>query len=313
EFAYLNDVWVLDLESNVWHSVLCRGEPPEPRYGHACQLVGSRMFVLGGKGPKGKLYRDVYILDMAGGWTWVLVSATSVGPSPRLGSASVLVGRKIVIHGGWDGHGNCCADLWVFDTDSFAWLKPRTAGFPPGPRYGHTLHLLADGRILLFGGAGVASAAAGNDDIPVYLNDLRQLDTETMAWSKPRTGGCVPSARFGHTLTAAGAGADSGGAGGGQVVLLGGWGYGGLQGPDSKRIGAGTAVVLDTNPGAAAELGPDGLQLGFPRVRGRGPLPHLYGHTAAAVGEALYVFGGWSGQQAMGDMFVLELGAASSG
>ena len=50
--------------------------------------------------------------------------------------ASLLVGRKIVVHGGWDGNKRCMNDLWVFDTDAFTWLSPRTAGLPPVPRYG---------------------------------------------------------------------------------------------------------------------------------------------------------------------------------
>ena len=55
----------------------------------------------------------------------------------RMNHASVLVGRKIVVHGGWDGVRTCLNDgVWVFDTDTFGWMNPRTAGFTPPPRYG---------------------------------------------------------------------------------------------------------------------------------------------------------------------------------
>lgn len=44
--------------------------------------------------------------------------------------------------------------------------------------------LLPDGRILLSGGATVDDKC-----VPVYHKDLRQLDTETMLWSKAKTTG----------------------------------------------------------------------------------------------------------------------------
>lgn len=44
--------------------------------------------------------------------------------------------------------------------------------------------LLPDGRILLSGGAMVDEKC-----VPSYHNDLRQLDTETMLWSKAKSNG----------------------------------------------------------------------------------------------------------------------------
>lgn len=44
--------------------------------------------------------------------------------------------------------------------------------------------LLPDGRILLSGGATVEDKS-----VPKYHKDLRQLDTETMLWSKAKTTG----------------------------------------------------------------------------------------------------------------------------
>ncbi len=50
KFEYLNDTHVLDIETSTWHNVRCAGEIPEPRYGHSCIVVGSKMFVFGGRG-----------------------------------------------------------------------------------------------------------------------------------------------------------------------------------------------------------------------------------------------------------------------
>ena len=78
----------------MWHSVHCGGELPLARYGHSVALVGNRMFMFGGKG-EGTTFRDVHFLDLIQ-WTWVPVSSTSAGPSPRLNHASCLVGGSHV-------------------------------------------------------------------------------------------------------------------------------------------------------------------------------------------------------------------------
>lgn len=54
----------------------------------------------------------------------------------RFWQASASVGHKIVIHGGWDGKNRCFGDIWIFDTDRFSWMQPRTGGLPPAPRQG---------------------------------------------------------------------------------------------------------------------------------------------------------------------------------
>lgn len=93
EFTYLGDTWVLDIESMAWQEVRCGGDLPNPRYGHSCHLVGSRMFIVGGKGQNGQLYRDVHFLDLVD-WTWVAVNATSTGPTPRHAWISVVSIQK---------------------------------------------------------------------------------------------------------------------------------------------------------------------------------------------------------------------------
>jgi hypothetical protein len=101
-------------------------------YGVASCQVGSRIFLFGGKGEEGlvsewwlgyrpypggragqawlraracgvvQLFRDVYVLDLRS-MAWAPITSQSPGPSPRMQHASLLVGHKIVVHGGWDG------------------------------------------------------------------------------------------------------------------------------------------------------------------------------------------------------------------
>ena len=283
EFEYLNDTWVLDSPTLTWQQVLPHGTPPDKRYGASCQIVGSRMFVFGGRGPNGQLYRDMFFLDLVE-WTWVPVSATSSGPSPRFYHASLVVGRKLVIHGGWNGQTKCHNDLWVFDTETFTWVKPRTAGLPPPPMYGHNLNLTSNGHIMCFGGVSVTA-----DGIPEYHADLRSLDTETMVWERPRNTGEYPSARYSHTTTPIG----------NDYVVLGGWGYGGMQSREegNKKPGANTMVVLDS----------DNMTWSIPEQINPNPLPHKYGHTAVNVQHHLFIFGGWNGKQATNDLVIAEI------
>lgn len=291
EFAYYNDVYVLDTKQRAWHKVRCSGESPCARYGHSVELVGSRMYVFGGRGPRGPL-RDTWFLDLVE-WTWVPVSVTSASPSPRFWHASLLVGRKIVIHGGWDGKLRCMGDFWVFNTDSFTWLQPRTAGLAPSPRYGHTLELLSDGRIFCFGGASMSRA----EPVPDYHNDLRSLDTETMVWTKPPLGGLVaPSPRFGMCSAQLGD----------FVAFFGGWGRGGNQTNDCKHKGAGSFFILDLKPDDDDDVPDGGVTWISPHLPAA-PLPHKYGHTMTAVGPTLYIFGGWNGKQASNSLIEVSI------
>ncbi|KAJ8599339.1 hypothetical protein CTAYLR_005337 [Chrysophaeum taylorii] len=285
-FAYMNDTYVLDAKSRAWHKVPCSGEHPSARYGHSVELVGSRMFVFGGRGPSGVL-RDTFFLDLVE-WTWVPVSVTSASPAPRFFHASLLVGRKIVVHGGWDGRTTCLGDLWVFNTDSFTWLQPRTVGLAPSPRYGHTLELLNDGRILCFGGASVTT----KDPVPQYYNDLRSLDTETMVWTKPPVGGdLAPSGRYGMRSAQLEEG----------VVFYGGWGVGGIQNAHCKRKNAGSVHLLRVGTDHDPQM--SWLRPTLPAA----PPAHKYGHTMTVIGATLYIFGGWNGKQACNDLIELSL------
>jgi hypothetical protein len=60
----------------------CSGDIPAPRYGHSACIIGSRMFIFGGKGENGTVFKDVAFLDLLE-WIWIPVSTLSDGPCPR--------------------------------------------------------------------------------------------------------------------------------------------------------------------------------------------------------------------------------------
>lgn len=283
KFVYVDETWLLDTERLVWHQIKCSGEIPGKRYGHTAHLMGSRMYIFGGKGPGNEYYKDIYFLDLVE-WVWVAVSTVTQGPSPRFYHAAEVVGRKIVVHGGWDGN-DVFDDMWIFNTDSFSWMLPKTAGFSPTPRYGHSLTLTPDGRLMLFGGVSLDKDAS----LPKYNDDVRQLDTDTMIWTRPRVNGSTPTGRFGHSATLM----DNG-----CIVVFGGWGRGGCQCKESvSDPKAHSLQVLDTTT----------MTWWVPRRVGKKVPRHLHNHGAARAGSAIFMFAGCDGRQAVNEFVVLNI------
>ena len=283
KFEYLDETWILDIEKLAWHKVACSGQLPAGRYGHSAHIVGSRMFVIGGKGANGAMYNDVFFLDLVE-WVWVPVSPLSLGPTPRFFHASTLVGRKVVIHGGWDGDQECFSDLWIFNTDSFSWMQPRTSGFGPTPRYGHSLNLSSDGRLFCFGGCTLTEKG-----LPKYLDDVRVIDTETMIWTRPRVEGLIVSARYGHTAHMTQ---------NDQIVIFGGWGRGGCQSESS---------VNDPSAKSCAIFDVPTMTWLMPSQIGKKEVRHLYNHGSALSENTLLIFGGYDGRQATNDFSTVTI------
>lgn len=202
--------------------------------------------------------------------------------------ASEVVGRRIVIHGGWNGE-DTFDDLWIFNTDSFGWMEPRIAGFAPSPRFGHSMNLLLDGRLLLFGGCTLNKETG----TPRYNNDIRALDTETMVWSRPSSSGDAPTGRYGHVALVR---PDQ------KMVILGGWGTGGCQ---SSSLLSHPKVqdvhILDTDPSS--------MQWDIVPQKSKKPLRPLYNHSACLNedGSRMFLFGGFDGRQASFDTIFVDL------
>lgn len=207
----------------------------------------------------------------------------------RFFHASEVVGKRIVIHGGWNGE-SVFNDIWIFNTDSFSWMQPRTAGFGPTPRYGHSLTLAPDGRLFIIGGTSLDK----DSNIPKYIDDIRVLDTDTMIWTRPRVEGFPPTGRYGHTATYLEDG---------KIVVYGGWGSGGCQCKEFvSNTRAHTLQILDINQ----------LQWLVPRRFGRKEVKHLYNHGASKMGNSIVAFGGFDGRQSNCDFLVINIDEASS-
>lgn len=269
-FEYHNDTMVLDLSSNTWNKVKTGGKSPCPRYGHSCSVIGTRVYIFGGKGACGKPLNDLFFLETSS-WCWVEASSTTTGPCGRFGHASTVVGNKIVIHGGWDGNSACFDDLFIFDTAASTWIIPRTSGRPPISRHGHCIEITLDGRILLFGGY-----TMNHSGHPEYLNDVRCLDINSMVWTKPRVTGVLIDPRYSMRSCILGK----------YMICIGGF----IKGKKSPSI-----VALDTET----------FEWIIPELTGTVP-EEVYGHSISLAGNQFIIYGGWGGNRALDELFVGE-------
>jgi hypothetical protein len=100
--------------------------------------------------------------------------------------------RMFVLFGGDDTR--VYDDVHVFDAERNAWQELATTGARPGARWGHTMCVLPDRRLLVFGG----------HDGENMLNDLHILDTDSLVWTRLHTStadALVPPPRAGHTAS----------------------------------------------------------------------------------------------------------------
>jgi hypothetical protein len=144
---------------------------------------------------------DIFMLVLGVEPYWVSVDTTGVCPSPRGYHTSNLVGDKLVVFGGSDGH-ECFSDVHILvfllltlrlvfflnakDLDSKAWTTVS-----PGeriPRLSHTSTLVGS-FLFIFGG----------HDGSKYSNQVELLNLVTMVWEKREIVGEPPCGRGYHT------------------------------------------------------------------------------------------------------------------
>ncbi|XP_052854866.1 host cell factor isoform X1 [Drosophila gunungcola] len=220
---YSNELYELQATKWEWRKMYPEspdsGLPPCPRLGHSFTMVGEKIFLFGGLAnesddPKNnipKYLNDLYILDTRGvhshNGKWIVPKTYGDSPPPReshtgISFASKITGNlNLLIYGGMSG---CrLGDLWLLDTDSMTWSKPRTLGQAPLPRSLHSSTMIAN-KMYVFGGW-----------VPLVINDskstterewkctntLAVLDLETMTWDNVTLDTVeenVPRARAGH-------------------------------------------------------------------------------------------------------------------
>jgi hypothetical protein len=171
-------------------------ERPEQRAGHAAVTVGTDIFIFFGRNS-GAFLNDVWRFDTANK-TWAKAAIEAFGPRAapvtrpvaRTGACAASRGAVIFVYGGVDANGDRLADLWTFNTVSFAWALQATSGPSPGARDSHGCAVVANRFIV-----GMGATAALSDSWYGY-NFLYQR------WSAMRPTGALPAARRSFVLQA---------------------------------------------------------------------------------------------------------------
>ncbi|KAI2603802.1 galactose oxidase [Hypoxylon fragiforme] len=105
-----NDVWVYDVDTHVWKTVLI--PVTFRRLSHTSTIVGSYLFIIGGH--DGNEYsNDVLLLNLVT-MTWDKRKVYGLPPSGRGYHGTILYDSRLLVVGGFDGS-EVFSDVWILD------------------------------------------------------------------------------------------------------------------------------------------------------------------------------------------------------
>ncbi|XP_060101572.1 host cell factor 2 [Heteronotia binoei] len=306
-----DELHVYNTATNQWFLPAVRGDIPPGCAAHGFVCDGTRILVFGGMVEYGRYSNDLYELQ-ASRWLWKKVKpqnpSAGLPPCPRLGHSFSLYGNKCYLFGGLaneseDSNNNIPRYLNDFyelelqhGSGVMGWSIPVTKGVVPSPRESHTAIIYSrkdsgNPKMLIFGGMSGCR-----------LNDLWELDIETMAWSKPETKGTVPLPRSLHTANVIG----------NKMYIFGGWVPQSTEDDISsqdgewKCTGSFSYLNLDTTEWVSliSDCQEDKNTL-LPGPRA--------GHCAVVIGARLYIWSGrdgyrkaWNNQVCCKDLWYLD-------
>ncbi|KAH9995850.1 hypothetical protein BJV77DRAFT_211716 [Russula vinacea] len=217
---YSDSLYLLSLVSREWTRVRVNGPRPVGRFSHTVTVVGSKLFVFGGRTDGGHL-NDMWAFDLNSPvnsnpvWNSYEPAPGDKKPPPRAGHVLVTTGDRIILFGGAD-RPKWYNDTWSFDVSTGEWTELRCTGCVPSPRSGHTASLVDD-IMYVYGGL--------DDDRPV-LDDLIALKLSTQQWFTIQKMKPSPSGRSYHAMISNGT----------QLFVLGGASEMGTQADESELI-----------------------------------------------------------------------------
>ncbi|XP_069012681.1 host cell factor 2 isoform X4 [Embiotoca jacksoni] len=317
------DVHVYNTVSKQWFLPAVRGDIPPGCAAHGFVCEGTRILVFGGMVEFGRYTNSLYELQ-ASRWLWKKLKPRAPRngspPCPRIGHSFTLVGNKCYLFGGLandseEPNGNVpryMGDFYELELQSVSgargWNIPETKGGGPSARESHTSVVytgLGSPKLYIFGGMQGCR-----------LDDLWQLDLDTMVWSTPETRGSTPLPRSLHSASVIG----------NKMYVFGGW----IPVPESdKHIASGTEwvctnslSVLNLDTMSWQNLSPEQQDDLESQLQSQGPQsddPYACrpraraGHCTTTVGSRIYIWSGrdgyrksWNYQVCCKDLWYLE-------
>lgn len=182
----LNDLYILDMSSAertewTWSKPNMEGIIPTPREHAHMSMCGDQVLVFGGSGS-GQRLNDLYLFDLET-MTWTSPPVSGSVPGPRQQPAAQATATHFFVHGGKSNF--ILNDLFVLDLKTFVWQELATTGRAPPPRYNHTMNILNDKDLYVFGG----NDELGGNVFSLHMLDVLESDLSSSAdASKPGTG-----------------------------------------------------------------------------------------------------------------------------
>uniref|UniRef100_A0A8B9TU96 Host cell factor C2 n=1 Tax=Anas platyrhynchos TaxID=8839 RepID=A0A8B9TU96_ANAPL len=284
-----DELHVYNTATNQWFLPAVRGDIPPGCAAHGFVCDGTRILVFGGMVEYGRYSNDLYELQ-ASRWLWKKVK-------PQCYLFGGLANESEDSNNNVPRYLNDFYELELqHGSGVVGWSIPVTKGILPSPRESHTAIVycrkdLGSPKMYIFGGM-----------CGCRLNDLWELDIETMTWSRPETKGTVPLPRSLHTANVIG----------NKMYVFGGWvpqsAGGEISAHDGewKCTGSFCYLNLDTTEwiGLISDCQEDKSNL-LPGPRA--------GHCAVAVGTRLYIWSGrdgyrkaWNNQVCCKDLWYLD-------
>ncbi|PAA82425.1 hypothetical protein BOX15_Mlig010874g1 [Macrostomum lignano] len=196
KITFYNDIWKISVQDS--QRLKCvkissgHGDVPEARAYHHLHLFENLLILFGGKSNlnEASCIPGTYQFDvLVRKWTHVKAS----GEEPeQVYNTSNMIESQLVVFGG-HSNGVLSNTTFVYDIMAQHWHRATVSGAPPSPRCEHAAAAVGQS-LYVFGGTGGQGC---------FYNDLHQLDTATLQWSRvPVEGHLLPMPRAGHSLTA---------------------------------------------------------------------------------------------------------------
>ncbi|CAL8318385.1 unnamed protein product [Lota lota] len=313
------DLHVYNTVTKQWFLPAVRGDIPPGCAAHGFVCEGTRILVFGGMVEFGKYTNSLYELQ-ASRWLWKKLRprppANGLPPCARIAHSFTLVGNRCYLFGGLvndseDPNGNIpryMDDFYQLDlqpsSGARCWSIPETKGGRPTARESHTA---------------VAYAGRGSPKLYIFggmqgsrLDDLWQLDLDSMVWSSPATKGPRPLPRSLHSANIIG----------NKMFIFGGWvPYSETaKAKGSEWICTNSLHALNLDAMSWQDLSPDEQAQGHSKAphleledsHPGGPKPRA-GHCSTTIGSRMYIWSGrdgyrksWSYQVCCKDLWYLE-------
>ncbi|RKP09196.1 hypothetical protein THASP1DRAFT_29018 [Thamnocephalis sphaerospora] len=266
------------------HLILCtaaisaQNAKPEPRWGHAAKVLGSNLYIVGGRigegGNTAPFARDnnfVLSLDLTKSFAtssppWKSIKASKTMPEPMVNHAMEAdrKNNRVLAYGGVRPNYTNAKNIWAFSPQSQSWVSYVPKGGPPGYRFNMDATMVND-VVYDFGGT-YDPAAVNSTAASTSLSDLYTLSTNNMTWTAQQNLFTKAGSFSQHTLSYVPSRA--------MLVVIGGSNNGSLMYMNSVQKYQISTKQWSTVP-----------------VSGTPPANRIQ-HTAVTYGEKIVVYGG---------------------